>query len=209
MAKRYLGYGYTNAQGVAKLEYDSEGNALTHSYTGVGAGKIDIVAESGTLQSETYNLLDCLFYDDGVTDTASWDLLLCSKSVSATNGKTFTCTETNASARASMNPVDNASAYDFVANPLIWEFDVVSVTGNVALQFIQQNPSINKAFNINSNYDNSTVKIEYNGSKMTLYQDGAYVNEITVTFSSTMRIGFSIPTLNNSITVKNVKVYPI
>lgn len=63
MAKRYLGYGYTNAQGVAKLEYDAEGNELTHSYTGIGAGKIDIVAESGGLQSETYEIMDAIVLD--------------------------------------------------------------------------------------------------------------------------------------------------
>ena len=66
MAKRYLGYGYTNAQGVAKLEYDPSGNALSHSYTGVGAGKVDIVAESGTLQSETYSITDALYYDKAI-----------------------------------------------------------------------------------------------------------------------------------------------
>ena len=71
MAKRYLGYGYTNAQGIAKLEFDADGEPLSHSYTGVGAGKIDIVAESGSLQSETYSILDAIYYDDCSTDTKS------------------------------------------------------------------------------------------------------------------------------------------
>lgn len=67
MAKRYLGYGYTNAQGVAKLEYDADGEPLTHSYTGVGAGKMDIVAESGSLQSETYSIIDGTFLDRAIS----------------------------------------------------------------------------------------------------------------------------------------------
>ena len=62
MARRYLGYGYTNSQGIAKLEYDADGEPLTHSYTGVGAGKLDIVAESGSLQSESYAIYDCIVF---------------------------------------------------------------------------------------------------------------------------------------------------
>ena len=70
----YLGYGVTDNQGKAKLEYDSEGNPLTHSYTGTGAGKVDIVASldseitDGSLVSETYELYDCLIYDEMETD---------------------------------------------------------------------------------------------------------------------------------------------
>ena len=67
MARRYLGYGYTNAQGIAKLEYDADGEPLTHSYTGVGAGKLDIVAESGSLQSESYAIYDCIVFDNGIS----------------------------------------------------------------------------------------------------------------------------------------------
>lgn len=64
---RHLGYGITNSQGVATLEYAPDGTSLSHSYTGVGAGKVDIVAMSGSLQSETYELLDCLQYDQATT----------------------------------------------------------------------------------------------------------------------------------------------
>ena len=67
MARRYLGYGYTNSQGIAKLEYDADGEPLTHSYTGVGAGKLDIVAESGSLQSETYAIYDCIVFDNAIS----------------------------------------------------------------------------------------------------------------------------------------------
>ena len=72
MARRYLGYGTTNAQGVATLEFDPNGDALSHSYTGVGAGKVDIIAESGSLQSERYTVLDCKFYDEGTSVLDTW-----------------------------------------------------------------------------------------------------------------------------------------
>lgn len=67
MARRLLGTGITNSNGVATLDTAPDGTTLTHSYTGVGAGKIDVVAESGSLQSETYELLDAIFVDNGVS----------------------------------------------------------------------------------------------------------------------------------------------
>ena len=74
MSYRYLGYGVTNENGVAKLEYNSEGQKRDHSYTGVGAGEVDVVASldnpvsSGSIVSGTYEVLDCLVYDDGISD---------------------------------------------------------------------------------------------------------------------------------------------
>ena len=77
---RYLGYGITDENGIAKLDHDAQGNAIEHSYTGVGAGKIDIVAslddeiDEGSLVSETYEILDCLFLDSGAyaTKNTNW-----------------------------------------------------------------------------------------------------------------------------------------
>ena len=72
---KYLGYGVTNESGVAKLEYNSEGQKRDHSYTGVGAGEIDVVAsldnpvESGSIVSETLPVLDTLMYDTGTDAT--------------------------------------------------------------------------------------------------------------------------------------------
>lgn len=71
---RYLGYGVTNEDGIAKLDHDPQGNLLTHSYTGTGAGKVDIVAslddeiDDSSLVSETYEVLDCYKYDSGMSD---------------------------------------------------------------------------------------------------------------------------------------------
>ena len=41
---RYLGYGITNEQGIAHLDHDANGDPITHSYTGTGAGELDIIA---------------------------------------------------------------------------------------------------------------------------------------------------------------------
>ena len=70
----YKGYGITDENGIAKLDHDAQGNPLTHSYTGTGAGEIDIVASldstigDSSIVSETYSLLDALFYDEALTN---------------------------------------------------------------------------------------------------------------------------------------------
>jgi len=57
---RYIGQGVTNANGVASIKY-----------TGSGKGKMEVVASTdrpiidSSLQSEPYNVWDCLMYDGG------------------------------------------------------------------------------------------------------------------------------------------------
>ena len=78
---RYLGYGVTNENGVAKLKYNSEGQEIQHSYTGVGAGEVDVLASldnpitEGSIVSETLPVLDGLYFEDGKSDkSANWNL---------------------------------------------------------------------------------------------------------------------------------------
>ena len=72
-----IGYGVTDENGIAKLEYDAQGNHLTHSYTGTGAGEVDIVASldntitESSLVSETFSLYDCIKYDTGIQGSAT------------------------------------------------------------------------------------------------------------------------------------------
>lgn len=54
MARKYLGSGVTNSDGVASF-----------NYTGKGLGKIQVVAESGELVSTSYDLYDVLYKDLG------------------------------------------------------------------------------------------------------------------------------------------------
>ncbi len=69
---RLLGTGTTNSQGIATLQ---------NGYTGVGAGKIDIVAcdsndpsDESAIVSPVKELLDCLYYDKA-TDTERNDTM--------------------------------------------------------------------------------------------------------------------------------------
>ena len=61
MVKRLIGTGTTDSNGVATI-----------TYTGAGRGLLQVQAESGGLQSETYEVLDCIFMDyksDGTHNT--------------------------------------------------------------------------------------------------------------------------------------------
>lgn len=74
MARRLIGTGVTNSQGIAIMNKDAQGNPIT-GYTGTGAGRLQIIAESGDLQSETYDLYDCIKYDLATTANHNdiWD----------------------------------------------------------------------------------------------------------------------------------------
>ena len=74
MSKRLIGYGYTNANGVATLDYDAEGNELESSgYVGQGVGNVDIsasaVIDGSTFVSGTFKVMDTLLYDTGTDDS--------------------------------------------------------------------------------------------------------------------------------------------
>lgn len=78
MVYKYLGYGVTDSNGVAKLDHDAEGQELQHSYTGVGAGEVDVVASldnpvsSGSIVSGTFNVWDTMIYYNG--DNSVWNI---------------------------------------------------------------------------------------------------------------------------------------
>ena len=188
---------------------------ITIQYTGTEVGKVDVIVSYGSLLSETYDVLDAIFYDDGVSGTnTKWDILSVTKSLES-NGLKFLCTSDSFSARASMNPIDNASAYDFDAQPMVFEFDLVEYSGSgvIQTQFLQNQPSTtNKVFSLkNSEYIGKTIKIIYTGSKLELYINDSKSNEIIVAYDTNykIRVGFAFSTTNDYLIVKNVKAYPI
>jgi hypothetical protein len=74
-----IGYGITDENGECTLDHNMDGESLSHSYTGTGAGKIDIVASldpnvsssgEGTVSQEIY-VIDAIYKDTGIDGTAS------------------------------------------------------------------------------------------------------------------------------------------
>ena len=71
--EKYIGYGYTNNKGIAKLEYDETGTQLTNTgVQGYGRGKIDLKAKmhkDSATQSEPFVVDDTYNYDDGTINS--------------------------------------------------------------------------------------------------------------------------------------------
>lgn len=61
---------------------------VSKSYTCSGAGLLNITAESGTLQSEPYSILDAIYYDTGISGTAS-DIWYNQQNAVNTRGDTY------------------------------------------------------------------------------------------------------------------------
>jgi len=66
MARRLIGTGVTNSQGIATMNKDPSGTTIT-GYTGTGAGKLQIIAVSGNIQSTEYELIDAKLLQTGKT----------------------------------------------------------------------------------------------------------------------------------------------
>ena len=75
--ERYIGHGYTNNKGIAKLEYDETGTQLTNSgVQGYGKGELDLKAKmhkDSATQSDLYPLWDTITYYDGTSDSV-WNI---------------------------------------------------------------------------------------------------------------------------------------
>jgi len=83
----YLGYGVTDANGVATLDHSPSGSSLSHSYTGVGAGETGVVASlanpinSSSSQSVPYTVWDTIYHNEEISSTISLDVSTNSNSI--------------------------------------------------------------------------------------------------------------------------------
>lgn len=166
----YKGYGVTDSNGIAHLDHDASGNPLTHSYTGVGAGEIDVVASldnpivDGSIVSETLSVLDCIKYDDMETNHLSIYNY-------ANSANLLYSTEWALSGSNSLKwDYDNTGAvatkywgWQFIQNPSSTSaFDIESIRGkNVKLEMdinsnVSFDASTNAGFYIRIYYKNSS-----------------------------------------------------
>ena len=131
----YLGYGTTNSDGVAHLDHDADGEPIDHSYTGVGAGEIDVLASldnpiiEGSIVSETYTVHDDLFYCKGTSGNVNqyWSAESGLTSTPDTEGNLLENSASSGKAYIADIPA-SASVLDF-NTPLCIEFKCISTTG--------------------------------------------------------------------------------
>ena len=135
MAKyRYMGYGTTDSNGIAKLDHDAQGQAVTHSYTGTGVGEVDIVASldeeivEGSIVSEIFVIDDCYWIEQSSTIEGMY----------ITNGATLTLDNGlfNLKKDASSSyfylniPRTSLPIADFKGKTMTVKTDVTSLTGS-------------------------------------------------------------------------------
>lgn len=196
MARKLIGTGVTDANGEATI-----------TYTGTGAGKLNIVAESGTFVSETYSVWDYLFYDDGITSpkTANWTNYSDRLTVSVDETGTTLLRDASSGTGYYLTP----SAY---STPFAIEFEISAISDrvNCGIDFTDGSVDNNKNFNALWIQAGDTVKITYDGTTLEIYRNGSTTPSTTLnlTISNDVKIGFYV-SANNSIKFKNFRMYKI
>ena len=222
MAYKYLGYGTTNSDGVAHLDHDADGKRIDNSYTGVGAGEIDVVASldnpvsSGSIVSVPCSVLDTLFYDDGVTGNvpSAWNPnSSCTMTRHSSDGYTSVTSPSGSGGRTTLNIIIPVNNTIFV--------DVYQVDGGT------QN-FIGYAYSSNSDYLNGfglghivgsvgtwySLKIEFTTTNLkvtNLTNDRTVTRDFNSSYSPTDSILFALGSVGDTteLRYKNLKVYPI
>ena len=203
MARRLIGTGTTNSNGIA---------TCNTTYTGVGAGKLQIIAVSGDLESETYELIDAILRDGGITgdknDNAFGYNTTYITLTTNTTGTTVENIDTAAEgfrAFTSKNPTDNTYAWD---GALCIECDIISTGNNNRIQlYVDNNNLITRTTEELELTQGGHLKLEYDGNTAVYYVDG--VEKFRRTFElSNYNIRFFLPS-QSTFAYKNFIVYPI
>lgn len=196
---------------------DSSGKA-TFTYTGVGAGQLEISAETsdGSIVSEPYPLIDALVYDGGVTgnnNNSIWQGQFQATATVSDDGTLFSTSGGNGQGILANKPNTTTSdLYDWDKNIAI-EFDVVAITGDPYFQ-IRDSSSNSGTYYLQSKgvTANSHVKFTYTDDATENFKmwidDTPISNPPTITTNSLVRIGVVVGLAYN-IKIKNFKIYSI
>ena len=218
---RYLGYGTTNSQGIAKLDHDKDGNTLIHSYTGVGAGELDLIAStdnptnisSDSFQSPTFPLDDTFTYDPATSNKHQdiWDEIRCTLTRTTEYSEVVETTEPGA--------LQTKTTLNIPKNCVI-EFDYYRVDGAT-------NSSMVVLSNVNSSYITSFalsninlsigawhhIRIEYNNGYLRVSNTtNSNVFQPSTQYSASgnyILFAFSAYLDATTYRFRNFKVYPI
>ena len=202
MVLRKIGEGRTDANG-----------RFSVSYTGTGAGKLQLKAVSGSLQSEIYELFDTKWYDLGTDSNHS--CLTPSSSMTVTYGREY-CALTETTIGTAGVIVTDTSHY--IQPNDIFEFDFLQVDGlrTYATMYIRNKANGISYVTIPHLYDsgkqtNTWIHYKCQIIKNKLY---VYIDDSTTPIEKTLsgtdtdyRIYFNTPTDITEIRFKNLKVY--
>lgn len=204
MARRLIGTAVTDSNGEATI-----------TYTGTGAGKLNVVAESGTFVSEPYPVTDAFIMDTGLTGTLNEYNIDTNVTVDSdhSTGTLLSNTMESSNARRIFNNNSIGSDGNDITSAFCLEFEIVSCTGRTDFNFYQTTgTNITDVFNTKNPaiYNGCKVKIIHTGTKYTCYVDDVALTGLTNVSHTwnTGRFAFMIKTSAN-IKYKNFVVYPI
>lgn len=200
MARRLIGTAVTDSNGEATI-----------TYTGTGAGKLNVVAESGTFQSEIYELIDATILDNATSSSYN-DVWYNQQNAVNTRGDTYSeITENGGTAilrLKSANSIDKTN--------ICVEFDVWQdgATSNNFMSFVNTTTS---TYTGTYNLGNLNLQTEtWNHIKLVIDSNGVVTPNGMTAQQKTLSVNtdkmlFCFLT-NGDITIirfRNFKVYPI
>jgi hypothetical protein len=204
MGKRLIATGTTDSNGQVKI-----------TYTGKGAGKLQLTAESGTLQSETYVLTDAIFYDAAVTGKTSTEWGYNSTDIQiSTEGDGTTISNVGTTGRTywANYPGSSKTTGDEWNSPLVVEVDMLSAsdTGtNVALQLVKGSSAISRNMSQLGVVNGGHIKIVCDGSTAKYYVNDSETPNHSQNWTETdFSIRFYVVN-GYDFKYKNFMIYPI
>ncbi|DBA59611.1 TPA_asm: hypothetical protein CBHJFHIM_00051 [Methanobrevibacter gottschalkii virus vir075] len=194
MVKRLIGTGTTDENG-----------RFTVSYNGKGTGKLQLKAEHEDVQSETYNITDCLYYDHGTLEEHNdiW-------SVSGATGNLERTSEgTVLTGNWGHFFVKHILDY-FLNQPVAVDVDIVNIQqpGHARFQLYDGTNNFIRTFSELGITNNSHLYVRWEDSTIRICVN----DELKVTAPVNLnksRVGFQTYHDLASITFKNFMIYPI
>ena len=211
---RYLGYGITNEQGIATLDHDAQGNPITHSYTGTGAGKVDIVASlddsshisESSIQSETYELMDAMYYDPALSGNHN-DSIWYKPTATLTRGDDGSVVHpTSAWGGIQLGSTSQAI---FIPVETVIEFDLIDFSPSFIIQMrsgVQQ--SGNWVYCEPVKYTGHQ-RWEIHSNTQKIMVDGVVKQNMTQNLGESYRFSFLSQNTTDTCKFANLKIYPL
>ena len=201
MTKRLIGTGTTDATGKVSI-----------TYTGVGAGKLQITAEAAGLTSDTYELIDAITMDKGTSSNYN-NIWLDNADTTLTRYAEYSEITEAGSSSALLRLGGNYNVSDIGTI----EFDFQQVDGATSYSpcYIRSKTGGTNvgSFNLNNLGESvgtwTHIKIVFNGGIATVYSDAqttGYSISLSTTYDS-YSFAFSTPGSMTSLLFKNFVVY--
>lgn len=199
---------------------DENGRAVIN-YSGTGAGLVELIAETtidgSIIQSEIYSLIDCGFYDDGITSTSNGFIFNTTdiqlnvdtvgktgttvSNVSSTTGRTYW-----ANKKGTPSTVDLDWDY-----PVAIECDILNGSSAVAFQFGRQsdNQIASRTFTQLGLINGGHLKVTFDGTNVKYFVNSETpLFTVPLSISGLCAVRFYCPA-SSTFKYKNFMIYPI